>query len=276
MASLVGLSRAEFQEVGRLHRDRFLAHVGTLLLSAAVLFLREPIAYACSIAALLTELTAYVLRQRAGERHGHASEALRRAQLMDALGRTAEPLDLADIREGFSKRTEKEAPAFEDQSYYATTASRGPKRLVELLQESAFWSKHLYKAAWKRGVWLWSAVLGIVVITLIFGMPFLSSNLALNFARTAALFLSFVSATDGLTRAFEWRRAATLAEAVDRRLEHITGDDQEPLLAIFADYSVITASAPPIPPSIYKSERGRLNDLWRDRKGIRPSDTPAK
>lgn len=275
MASLVALARAEFQRVGILHRFRFLAHLGTLLFGAATLFLHEPFAYACSIAAVLTELVAYLVRLQAGKLHGHASEALRRAQLMEALGKTAEPLDLADIRTGFSSSTEKRAAAFEDARYYAAVEPCGPRRLVALLQESAFWSKHLYRAAGERALALWLIVLGVVAGVLVFGQPFLSSNLALNFARTAAVFLSFVSATEGLTRALEWRHAAELTKAVDRRLEHIEGDAEEPLLAIFADYAVITASAPPIPAGIYKAERERLNALWSQRKGGGPDAAPT-
>lgn len=276
MTTLLALSRAEFELVNRLHRYRLAAHVITLVVSAGALFVREPIAYVCSVAAFVTEAIAYVVRQMASERQSHASEAMRRARLMDALGHTAEPLDLADIRAGFSKRTEKAASGHEDPSYYATTASVGPKRLVEILQESAFWSKHLYEAASVRGLILWSAVLVVVLGTIVFGMPFFSPNLLLNLARAAALFLAFVSATDGLTRALEWRSAAKRTGCVDRRLEHVSGAEQEPLLAVFADYSVITAAAPPIPPSIYKAERTRLNELWRDRKNNQPGTIVAK
>lgn len=65
--------------------------------------------------------------------------------------------------------------------------------------------------------------------------PFFSANASLIFARGVALILTFVSATDGLTRAFDWLRSAELARSVDRRLETIRAGQQEPLLAIFAD-----------------------------------------
>lgn len=267
MLSLLALARAEFEEVTRLNRTRLGSHILTLFLGLAALMAPEPWAYGCSIAAVLSEIMAWILRTRATKRQGHAAEALRRAVLMDAFGETGEPLDVADLRQGFSKRTEKRAQTLDVANYYASVAPKGRDRLFAHLQESAFWSKHLYRVASDRGLLVWVLVMAAVLLVAVFLRPFFSPSSSLNFARSAALFLSFVSTADGISRALEWKRASEQAEVVDRRLENLRTTDEEPVLAVFADYGVIAVSAPPIPPSIYKSEKERMNLLWRERKG---------
>ena len=187
--------------------------------------------------------------------------------LIDALGETAEPLDLADLRQGFTKGAERAATS-EDIGYYASTEPRGERRLLDHLQESAFWSKHLYSAAAGTGLVFWIGILALTAMVGVFAQPFLSAPATLVFSRGVALVLTFVSATDGITRALDWLASAQLAGAVDRRLEAIRPGQQEALLAIFADYGVATTFAAPIPGTVYRAEKARLERLWRDRKGL--------
>jgi len=134
------------------------------------------------------------------------------------------------------------------------------------LQESAFWSKHLYAAAASRS-FAKSAVLFIAVLLIaLVVLPLVSGNAQLLVARTLVVALGFITAYDEFGRALAWRAAAEQAEAVDRRLEKLDVTSVEPALGVFGDYSVATATAPPIPTALYKKQQNRLNKGWEERK----------
>src|SRR3989442_4498343 len=67
--------------------------------------------------------------------------------LMWAFGETSEPLDAVDLRSSFGPSVEQRAHALEDPNFYSSTLPPGRNRFVDMFQESAFWSKHLYRRA---------------------------------------------------------------------------------------------------------------------------------
>lgn len=266
MASLLALSNAELEESKRRFRYRNIANVGTLVTGLAVLFIPPPIAYLFAVLALISQVAAWWFRYEGSRLQSIAEEARRRALLIGALGAVHEPLDTVDTRQKFSKGSKKRSDKFENPNYYRTTEPPGPKRFRDSLQESAFWSKHLYGAAAVRSSVI-SAVLFIAVLLIaLVVLPLIQGNSQLLVARTLVIALGFIIAYDEFGRALAWRAAATQADAVDRRLEKLDVTSAEPALAVFSDYSVATATAPPIPTGLYEKQRNRLNEGWAERK----------
>jgi hypothetical protein len=77
--------------------------------------------------------------------------------------------------------------------------------------------------------------------------------------------LAFLITADGVTRALAWGSAAQQAGDVDRRLERCDPDGSEAVLAIWGDYSVATATAPPIPTPVYRKHKEQLEHGWAGR-----------
>jgi hypothetical protein len=266
MASLLALSNAELEEAKRRFRYRNWANVGTLIAGLAALFVPPTITYLFAFIALVSQAVAWWCRYRGTQMQGIAEEARRRALLIGALGAVHEPVDTVDIRQKLSKRAEDRADEFENPNYYTTMEPTGPVRFRDSLQESAFWSKHLYAAAANRAFAI-SAVLFITVLLIAFlVLPLASGSVQLLVARTLVVALGFITAYDEFGRGLAWRTAAVQAEAVDRRLERLDINSVEPALGVFGDYSVATATAPPIPTALYKKRQNRLNKGWEDRK----------
>jgi hypothetical protein len=138
MASVLALSRAEGEAVKRTLRYRFTAHLLTLAIAAAALFVETPAAYYLALAALIAQLLAWWLRHRAGQQHARAEEGRRRALLITNLGTDRGQLDTVDLTQRFTRRALDTASAWEDDKYSATVASPGPSHLRDSLQESAF------------------------------------------------------------------------------------------------------------------------------------------
>lgn len=263
-AGLLELATAEHQNAKRLLYNWLPScHLAAGGLTVVTLFVELPLAYFFALGVLVCQVAAWAIRMRGLGYHRHAEEARRRALLIDALGETAERLDVADIRRRFSKRACEEAHGTRRPTYWGSGLPQGPQRLSRSLQESAFWSKDLYgKAATQMAVGASAAFLVIAAIVLI-GLGAFEGDAKLIAARVVAVALSTLIALDLLGQALAWRTAASEAERVDRRLDTTNETSLEPMLAIVADYAVATVSAPPIPDRIYQGEKERLNELWK-------------
>jgi hypothetical protein len=143
---------------------------------------------------------------------------------------------------------------------------------LDNLQESAFWSKHLFEIVAKRTIWLLLLISFAVIVVVLLIAPLVINQAVSLIPNIILVFLAFVIA-DELSTAFAWREAANRCDAVDRRLEKILAEGNEPsqevMLAIFSDYAVATAAAPPIPKDIYEAEWEHLNQSWNDRMAAR-------
>lgn len=262
MPSLLGLARAGSESAKRWSRLRLIAHVAVLACGLLALFLANTPAYLAAVAALAGQVASWVCGLRAQQVHQQAELVRRRALLVDALGETAERLDVTDLWRLFDKSTRKRAEALHEPDYYASTLDPGPDRLMGILKESMFWSKHLYATSARRASWGVAAVITGVLIVAILVLPSMSGEVPLLLARGLVVFLGFVVGVDQLGTAIAWTDAKNQLEALHRRLELVSLDDMEPCLAIFADYTAATSLAPPIPTSVYESEREGLNSLW--------------
>lgn len=240
------------------------------LLVVVALFIPLPSAYVVGIAVLALQAIVWRLRGQGLGLHRRAEEARRRALLMDALGEDGKALDVADIRAAMSKRACREAAQMDRSGYWASQADQGPSRLLSALQESAFWSRHLYEAAASRMYKIFTAVVLALVLIGLLGFVAFSGDTDLAVARVVVVALSALIGLDVLGQARAWQTAAKEAERIDRRLDMLDGTAIEPMLAVVADYAVATASAPPLPTSIYDAEKDRLEELWLEHRAVSP------
>jgi hypothetical protein len=265
-ASLLALSRAEQEVAKRAFTASRLAHVATLCVALATLFAEGALAYYLALAALLTEAGAWILRFLGDRHHWLAEEGRRRALLADALGKPTERLALRDLRARFSRRAERLAPDWEDPNYYAADDDPGLPRLSAAMQESAFWSRRLYRLAWQLSLGVAGVLLVLVIVALLVVVGAGSSNASLQVARVGVIFLSFLVFSDLLTQAIAWWDASQKSDEVYRRLERGL-DEPATALAVFGDYSVATATTPPIPTVLYRLESSRIERAWRETDG---------
>lgn len=261
---------------------RPLAHVGALGAAVLMLFVHEPpvFYYLLGILATLTEMLAWWFHFEGERRHRLSRELNRRALLVNAFGNVSELLELADLRACLDDTVLQQAaqldkevynPAQPEQRYYTSGQREGSiQRLLDNLQESAFWSKHLYQHIARHTFKKLGLITGLVLLVLLGSIPFSSPIASWWLApKIIAIFLAFMI-SDELTFAVEWRMATNRCDVVIRRVECIlakrkTAEDE--ILAVFGDYAAITETAPPIPSWVYTKERERLNGLWEEKQG---------
>jgi hypothetical protein len=265
MANLLSLSRAEQDYAKRLIVGRYLAHTVTFGLSVAALFVSDPLSYYLAAAALATELVANLARWTSAGAKARGDDGRRRSILIKNLGASLEGLDLADTRQRFSGYAHKHAPRFDDPNYWATEREPGPARLCEALQESLFYSRHLYRAAGSVAggfAVLPGALFVVVLFVLLLGN---TGDVGVAAARVAVVGLSFLLALDLAALAVGWYQAGIACERLDSRLECASFRESDVLLAVWGDYSAVHALASPIPERIYQRKRNGLEADWQAR-----------
>jgi hypothetical protein len=263
--SLTALQRAQYDEAKLRYRWRLFGHAGTLVAALVSAFAPAPVAYIFAVAALASESLAWWFRYDGARLKSLADEARRYVLIVEALGMPTDAVTYTSIRQRITKRAERSAAKFEHPTYYASKAPPGPRRLKECMQESAFWSAHLYrKAAW-RALFLPFALTLLVFVILLVALPLAPRDSPLLIARALILVLAFIVASDEIGRVLDWYVAGNEADQIYRRLESINLASSEPILIAFADYEAITAPAPPIPNGVYEAHHQRLDALWQER-----------
>jgi len=265
MASLLALSRAEQENAKAFLRWRLAAHFGTLLVSAAALFVRDPLSYALAVVAVLTELGAWALRARSATLHQLSERARRRGLLVEALGSRPNDLDAAQMETEFSARARRKAARWDDPKYWATQGDplvKGPGLLRVNLQESAFWSSQLYRAAGRQAaVRLAAFVVALLAIALAL-LALDTGTVGQTVARVVAVVLAVVVSADELGVMLAYFEGARVAGQTVERLAHTDMADLGAALALFADYSTATSTAPPIPTAAYERKHDEIERAW--------------
>ncbi len=248
--SLPALAKAGSEIAQFYFNSRRVAYFGALFVALLMLLPIGNFAYGLAVAAMITEILAWWFRNKGEHYHRLSRELMRRTMLSNVFGKSDESLDVADLLNSFGENKLTQKAEQLDEEFYAKPYYER-EGLLGNLQESAFWSKHLFAIAAQRTIWL------LVLI---------------SFAVIFVVFLAFVIA-DELSTAFAWLEAVNRCDAVDRRVEKILAEGNEPsqevVLAIFSDYAVATAAAPPVPKRIYAELWDHLDESWKDRMDAR-------
>ncbi|HAS3594603.1 TPA: hypothetical protein I6189_003445 [Vibrio cholerae] len=135
---------------------------------------------------------------------------------------------------------------------------------MEIIQESCFWSQHLYQACKQRAVKN-SILLAVLILALIVtGLSVTSSDANYSVPRLALLFLMFFPLWNGIDKAISFGNATSKLTSIDQQL----GASKlaiPNLLSLFAEYNVVTSNTPLIPQKVFESEQEKLNTLWAER-----------
>ncbi len=269
----MAIAQVELSESLASHRTARRFYLATLGFSALTFFLPTALAYGAAVIALAAQAAAWAYLRRASNQQSVGDQAGRRALLLDALGSTAERVDLGDVLQRLSQTAHDGSSKIADPNYFASQAPPGPARLRDHLQENAFWNKALYAeaaAARVKALVVPAALVGIVTLV---ALPLAPRDQSLTAARLVVGIVSLAAILTEVREIISWKAAETSVGQIDRRLEtlaHLSADELvakrlESVLAVFGDYCVITSSTPTIPRRIYQQNKDRLNRIWHER-----------
>jgi len=156
-----------------------------------------------------------------------------------------------------------------EENYYATEENFGPRKLLEMTQESAFWTRHLYYYL-KKYVW------GILVLSLVFLFLIItfaatnsgSGDASLELVRVVYLVLSLILSIDMLGWGLRLNRLTDEIYSIEEDLERMEVEKdlkESQVLRIVAEYNCAVVSGFPIPNILFKIYHDHISDLWKRR-----------
>jgi hypothetical protein len=207
-----------------------------------------------------------VLCRRCSDAHYQLSEVVRRpAILLAGLGRQPSAIETRGIaaRLGISEQENR----FDAETYYASKAPPGPHRLVDIVEESSFWTADLARHTANLLDIAFNVALLLLFVAL-YGA--IHAGLTSNFSDAASkillAFATFYFASDTTQTA---RKYCDLAETSRRVAEQcgalktkFGSELLQEALILTDEYNCALAAAPIIPEMIYRRYRGRLNAAW--------------
>lgn len=198
-----------------------------------------------------------------GQGRLEVAERLRRlAMLYDGMGREVAPIEAALLEERVWDTPTGTVPS----PYYTSQMPKGPRRLIDITSECAFFSGSVSNAT-ARIFWGVSVAATAVLITsliLIIELGAGQSNLDIA-AKAVLLGVTFWMTEDFVDMALKYKSVGSACERVlreCRRLLEQGGPSAEDAYVLLHDYDAAVAGSPPLPNLIYRKRSARLAEIW--------------
>lgn len=197
--------------------------------------------------------------------HRAAGDQARRVILLaSGLGERFSAEQRLRVFDGFSVSIEGR-PLVREEDHFASREPPGHRRLAELIEESAYWTRDLQRssAAWIRNVLAGAALLiGCALWTGLLALP---TDASVSLARVLVAALVFLVSSDLLSSIFAYREAAAAIGVVLQRVETAAARDypSSDIMLLMSDYNAIVESAPFALPGVFCWRNAGLTQRWR-------------
>lgn len=152
-----------------------------------------------------------------------------------------------------------------EEDHFATREKPGYKRLVEMIEESSYWTCYLQKASAKFMLAILFLLATIIFIVTGAAILSLNTNELISFSRSMIALMIFIISTDVLGLLISYRNASSSIGSIFNRVEEISakGFLKSDALLLMADYNSVIEKAPATLPFVYMLCQKRLNKKWR-------------
>jgi hypothetical protein len=265
MASIQSLSSAVLDNAKLYSKYEALLHFVTFVCAASSIFLAGNWLYVVAIIALLSEFSSWTLSKSTSSKKSLGQELIRLNIIQNSYGSDMS-VDLVYLKSKVTQSEFKKAKDFENSNYYATDDSSPETRLVDIIQESCFWSQHLYQACKQRAIKNSILIAVVIIVLIIIGLSVITADENYTLPRLAILFLMFFPLWNGIDSSIHFGSATSKLTSIDQRLSSSKHRFPE-LLVLFSEYNVVTSNTPLIPQKVFEQEKDKLNTLWAERVG---------
>jgi hypothetical protein len=218
-----------------------------------------------AILVLLAQVFTIYARAKTDEFYSCGETIRRAAMLQDGLGIQPSALVIADLCARLCL-PESGKPTYLG-SYYASPSPTGPKRLAEILLESAFWTKNLSRKAEQIMWWVIAVTTTLIVcIAIVFLLWGSSQGTRLeDIAKILVISLGFWTLGDWAVLALKYRTLAQATEPILSSTEKLVQSDDpnsNEALILLGEYNAALACGPIIPQRVYEHYQNRFNKAW--------------
>lgn len=267
---LLGLQRAEFQRAERMNLNGNKVKVAIVFLSAISIVTKvELISYLFAVTNLIMAIVWIYLSYQAKRSHCTAERARRAVVFNNGLGIKLGRKSYTDLMMSF-KVSEEDGRKHEDNFYFNTSQPYGEKKLSAIVEESSFWSKHLFQKSATR-YWIYFGIALTISIVGLLLIPLLNiGNSKLLISQVFCLVITWLITGNLFTTSLAFTEAARSSDNIESRLASMAaaGESDEDILVIVGDYNALVGNPPTIPSNIYQKNRDKLNLLWEERKRL--------
>jgi hypothetical protein len=266
---LTSLQRAEFDRASEYFRIIVGLQLAIAAVAVASVFISDErrVYVAALIVAVLA--AAYAGTGVLYRRSRNLADRTRRLTLVKGgLGEGISSAQSRELKTRFSKRAIEAARGYDSRNYYDVGSGPGPQRLVDMIEQSAFWSADLFRhSAIRSFLWGGGAFLLAILMIALVPLPFLSGGAELNAGRVvfalAPFFLSSEVVGSGVAY---WMASNDLDRLLSQiEIDKARGVSIECALVLLTEYNSSVESAPTIFPGVYRSRNAILNELWTQR-----------
>lgn len=269
--SILKMMRHEYQKAARL---------GLLRLGSSLLVVLPPIASlldntnkyvyplaALSFLALVVWLIVDWIYLGARDR----SLAARRALMVsNGSGEPIHPIICTDLLE-MSQPSEDSTLSLDVQSYYDSNEPPGPRRILNIVEESAFYSERTQKhSALTLGIVV-IAYIAVFVIGIIVAVPSLSTALLEVLMQFFMICAAFILSGDLFQRALQHLKASSECRRIQKACLALSQQNASTTdaLLLLSDYFGAMQGAPEtLPHSFSRKQRERIENSWKKRGAI--------
>lgn len=146
--------------------------------------------------------------------------------------------------------------------YYSSTAPEGPRRLIENVAESAFFTGSLAKKV--AGFYFFLSAIGLFTAVAVLIVVSLFSGPAPTTAKIAMVMLMAFSGESFLRNALSYSALARSAGEIVSQCE-MSRDEPAAAFQLYTEYNCALGGVPPIPTRLYDKHKDSLNELWTNR-----------
>ena len=264
---ILGLYRAEFEIAKQKERLSWIAEASVAIVALLSIFIKLPIiAYSAAILTLVAAIVKWFYSFQSRKHKNVAERARRIILLSTGLGYELSAKEITDLISNFSANS-KDGEKWEDEGYYDTATATSYEKFIFQLQESIFYSKHMFLFSAKQ-TWTWIIVFFFLSIIALFALPTMANQKwVLEIAQVISVVLMFLMSLDLLGRGIEFKEASTVADKIDSRLEGLktSGVNEQDVIILWGEYNSMVQGAPLIPTSIYMRHRETLEKLYSQR-----------
>lgn len=263
---LVGYLRAEYSASGKWRIASFLVGLVVTFPAVASVFTTDTKALYYFATVNFFLLTVWLgINYNYRRKQSAAHSARRAALIVNGLGEELSAGEKRRLLEKFTVDSDKAQNAKKN-DYYASDREPGPLKLLECLEESAFYSSRLHKLSANAWLVIVAGYVVIFAVLAIFFIPSATDDYLMTFVRIFFAATVFVLSSDVFGSMLAHRRCAEETDEVLNRIEIAKKDSvtTADALLILEDYTSAIQGAPEIVPFIYKAQEAKLNTLWEN------------
>jgi hypothetical protein len=223
------------------------------------------------LAALLS--IGYVFTQWYSDRLKRVSDSVKRKfEMYDGLGWKLTPKEVSDLIVAVPEKIINDAKIPSDEPFFDSDAPPSPQRVIQNLEESSWWTKHLADSMTKVTALVCAGIFAIASVTMVIALQTITNQtVVVILSKIIVSIIVFIFSGGYFRMSFEYFRLSKEAEKIEDRASKILSTrkiTETVALKELHEYQIARSGAPPIPTWIWSIRQKRLNQAWKLRREL--------